>query len=89
MIINRSSRFKRVFKKQPIHIQDDFIDKISIFAQNPYHPKLHTHKLKGRLAEYHAFYLRDGFRVFFEFTGKNEVNLLSIGPHGYYKRWGR
>jgi len=33
----------------------------------PFHPSLHTHKLKGNLADYYSFYLRGGFRVLFDF----------------------
>ncbi len=87
MVINRSSRFKRSFQKLPAHIQESFIDRIRLFAENPFHPQLGTHKLKGKLQECWAFELRDGFRVYFEFATGNEVDLLYAGPHDRYGRW--
>lgn len=89
MQINRTSRFKRAFKRLPLQIQKDFIKKIRIFSDNPYYPSLRTHKLRGRLEECYAFDLQDGFRVLFEFSNNNSINLISIGPHDKYKSWGR
>jgi len=89
MIINRTARFKRAFKKLPLHIQKDFFKNIKIFMQDYKNPRLRTHKLRGQMEECYAFCLRDGFRVLFEFNGNNEINLIAIGPHDYYKRWSR
>ncbi len=87
MRVNFSPRFKRAYKKVPPHIQSDFGEKMVLFTQNPYHPSLKTHKLTGKLQECLGFYLRDGYRVLFEFTGPNTVDLLIIGPHDIYKRF--
>lgn len=89
MIINRSSRFKRAFQKLPPHIQDDFIEKIRRFASDPFDPRLHTHKLKGKLHECYSLYLKDGYRVLFEFAGNDEVNFIAVGPHDQYTHWER
>ena len=89
MRINSSSRFKRSYKKQPSHIQDDFDEKIRIFISNPFHPSLHTHKVSGNLADYYAFYLRDGYRVLFDFGEDGVVLLINIGSHNDYKKWSR
>ncbi len=85
--INRSLRFKRSFKKLPPQIQDDFDQKIKIFFSNPFHSSLHTHKLSGNLADYYGFYLRDGFRVLFDFEKPDLVFLVNIGSHDDYKKW--
>ncbi|MDA2936219.1 type II toxin-antitoxin system mRNA interferase toxin, RelE/StbE family [Patescibacteria group bacterium AH-259-L05] len=89
MKINLSPRFKRSYQRLSPHLREDFDEKIIIFAKNPYHPTLKTHKLKGRLQECLAFYLKDGYRVLFEFSGTNTVDLLEVGPHGIYKRFRR
>lgn len=85
--VNLSSRFKRAYKKLPAQIQDDFDEKITLFIKNPVHPVLRTHKLKGRLQSCLAFRLRDGYRVLFEFSGKDIIDLLDVGPHDSYDRW--
>ncbi len=87
--INLSSRFKRDYKKIPLHIQDNFDEKIKLFIKNPNHPSLKTHKLKGRLQACLAFCLRDGYRVLFEYSGINCLDLLAIGHHDYYNKWNK
>jgi len=89
MEVNLSLRFKRSYKKIPRHIQSDFEKKIGTFMSNPNHPSLKTHKLKGKLQECLAFRLKDGFRVLFEFSGTDTVDLLDIGSHDVYKRFQR
>ena len=54
--------------------------------QNPKHPSLKTHKLKGKFQECLAFRLRGGYRVLFEFAAPDIVNLLDTGPHDIYKK---
>ena len=88
MKINRSSRFKRSFKKLPSDIQKDFDGKIKIFFNDPFSPSLRTHKLKGNLADYYAFNLKQGYRVLFDFIGENTVVLVNIGSHDDYRKWG-
>ena len=63
--------------------------RIKIFFKNPFHPKLHTHKLSGNLADYYAFYLKDGYRVLFDFEKNDVVLLVNIGSHDDYKIWSR
>ena len=89
LTIHTSSRFKRSYKKLPIQIKEDFTKKIEIFKQHPLHRSLNTHKLSGKLEDYHAFYLRDGFRVFFDFIESNIILLINIGNHDEYKKWSK
>jgi len=89
MRINRSSRFKRSFKKLPLKIKKDFDQRIKVFFNNPFASSLHTHKLKGNLADYYAFYLKDGYRVLFDFIGENTIVLVNIGSHDDYSKWDR
>lgn len=88
LTIHPSTRFKRSFKRMPEHIRQDFAKKIDIFKDQPFHPSLHSHKLSGNLDDYHSFYLRDDFRVLFEFMGP-DVLLVNIGNHDDYKKWSR
>lgn len=89
MKINLSPRFKRSYKKLPAKIQDDFNEKIILFAKDPRDAKLGSHKLKGKLQSCLSFCLKDGYRVLFEFRAKDEVDLLDVGPHDKYKQWGK
>lgn len=84
-----SSRFERSFKKLPTEIKQSFARRIDMFREYPYHPSLGTHKLHGNLEPYHAFYLKGGFRVLFEFQDSNIILLVNIGNHNDYERWAR
>lgn len=87
MIINISPRFKRSYKSIPKDIQTDFDLRLKVFIKNPFQKNLRTHKLKGTLKNYWSFSLKNGFRVLFEFSGKESINLLTIGPHDKYSQW--
>ena len=89
MRLNRSSRFKRSFKKLPANIKEDIASKLRIFSRDPFERSLHTHKLSGKLADYYAFCLRDGYRVLFDFEKDGVVLLINIGSHDDYKKWER
>jgi len=87
MFINISPRFRRAYQRLPQDIQEDFKNKIKIFIKDPRHPRLKTHKLKGRLQECLAFRLTKGNRVLFEFISADTVNLLDVGRHDIYRKY--
>ena len=89
LAVHVSSRFRRSYRKQPRHIQEDFDQKIILMQSEPFHPALGTHKLSGDLADYYSFYLRDGFRVLFDFVEPNVILLVNVGSHDDYRKWGR
>lgn len=87
MVVNLSPRFRRAYKKLPDHIRNDFKKRIEIFITNPHHSSLGTHKLQGKLQACLAFRLRDGYRVLFEFSASDTVDLLDVGSHDMYQKW--
>lgn len=89
LTIHPSTRFRRSFKRMPPLIKKDFAKKIEIFKKHPFHPSLHSHKLSGNLADYYGFYLREGFRVLFDFLHDDAVLFINIGNHDDYKKWSR
>ena len=50
------------------------------FAADPKDPLLHTHKLKGELADYWAFSVDDNLRVLFRWDG-DVAFLVNLGSH--------
>ncbi len=50
------------------------------FAADPHDPFLHTHKLKGELADYWAFSVDDDLRVLFRWDG-DVCFLVALGTH--------
>ena len=47
---------------------------------DPLDPLLRTHKLKGELADYWAFFVDDGLRVVVRWVGE-EAFLVNLGSH--------
>jgi len=50
------------------------------FAADPQDPLLHTHKLKGELADYWAFSVDQDLRVLFRWDG-DVAFLVNLGSH--------
>ncbi len=75
-----SRTYKKFIKTQPGKKQL-FQDKLSLFINDPYHPQLRTHKLKGILKDLMAFSIDYDLRVIFYFTSATEVILEDIGNH--------
>ena len=80
MRVTASSRFLRKAKK--LHEPRASLLRAALrrFAGDPHDPLLHTHKLKGDLADYWAFSVDDDLRVLFRWSG-DDVFLVSIGTH--------
>lgn len=76
--------FKKVYKKKIKNnndLKDRFWTAVELFSKDPFHPRLRTHKLTGKLEGLWAFSVTYDCRVIFEFLSKNEVLLIDVGGH--------
>ena len=76
--------FKRVYRKKvknDAELKGRFWDAAEMFAKDPFHPRLRTHKLTGRLEGLWAFSVSFDCRVIFKFLSKTEILLIDIGGH--------
>lgn len=80
-----ASYFERKFERLPKNLQKIAARKILLFENNPFHPGLNTHKLKGSLSGFWSFYINKDFRALFRFLKNNEVIYYDIGTHDIYK----
>lgn len=85
LTINYSSFFHRQYSQLTEKQKADFKKTIQLFVENPFHPKLRTHKLKGKWKGYWSFSINYSDRVLFIFSVKNTVDLINIGDHSIYK----
>ena len=85
MIIHKTPSFDRKFKKLSTIQKEDFYKMISLFMEDPFCPKLHTHKLKGKWSSFHSFRISYSDRCIFHFIHLDEVLLYSIGSHKIYE----
>lgn len=79
-----SSSFKRAFQKRiknNIEIEDRFWTRLDWFTQDPFDPRLRTHKLSGELADLWSFSVTYDVRVIFYFPGEEKAVFIDIGTH--------
>lgn len=76
-----SSQFKKRFEKIPAKVQNQFEKRIELFLENPNHPSLKVHPLKGNLLGFRAFSISGDYRVIFKILDKNTIKLNDIGTH--------
>ena len=74
-------KLKKFFKKHP-NMLDRYSKCVFILEQDPYHPSLRIHKLRGRLAEFYSISINMEYRVIIDFIIKDdEIILVDIGTH--------
>lgn len=76
--------FLRQYKRFPNPLKEDIREKIELFKNDPFHPFLKTHKLKGNLKSTWSFSVNYSYRIVFEYASKDEVVLLAVGNHSVY-----
>ncbi len=81
LIIEYSPKFSRLYKKLPLLAKRRSLEREQLFRQNPFDPRLETHKLSGRLENYWAFSIDQKYRIIFSFAAKNRVRSHAIGDH--------
>lgn len=77
--------FECNFNNLPEMIQKVAVKKILLFENNPLHPSLNCHKLKGALSNFWAFSVTKSYRVLFRFLKNNEVIYYDIDTHDIYR----
>ena len=85
MQIVYTKKFVSEFKKLPKKIRGSAVEKEKLFKKNPFHTKLKTHKLTGKLKGNLAFSINYSYRIIFVLENKNEAWFLAVGTHGIYK----
>ena len=77
--------FRRIIKKQP-SLRKDIESTLRLLVENPFDPRLATHKLKGKLAGSWACSVTYDMRIIFDFVkseteSEDDIFLLEIGTH--------
>jgi len=74
-------RLKKFLKKHS-NLIDRYEKAMVILEQNPHHPSLRLHKLKGRLQEYYYISITMEYRVVIDFIIKDDLIIpIDIGSH--------
>lgn len=77
------SSFKKAFHRRVCGTPEEtlFTERMKLFLDDPFDPRLTTHKLSGRLKGLWAFSIGYDCRVIFQFLSRYEVLLVNIGSH--------
>lgn len=85
MIVRFKPSFVREFKKLPIELRSEALEKIELFKDTKNHEKLRVHKLSGKLKNYYSFSITYSHRIVFEYETKEIVVFLAVGTHAVYR----
>jgi addiction module RelE/StbE family toxin len=78
---NFLKKAKKLIKKNP-PIKNKVYKTFELLENNPFHPSLRLHKLKGNLKDYYSISIDMSYRIIIDFVIKdNEIILLDIGTH--------
>jgi len=78
MKIVYSSDFVRLTKVAPKPIQRKLANLLGILQNDPFHPKLHTKPLVGKLKGFYSFRVTRDWRVIFVFLNPETISLIDI-----------
>ena len=82
--IEYSKKFLRSLRNLTEKIIDQAEEKEKIFRDNPFDPRIKTHKLKGPLSGFWVFSINHKYRIIFDFADINTVHFYSVGDHDIY-----
>ncbi len=74
---------RKIVKKHP-KVADDVRNTLELLAQDAFHPRLRTHKLKGKLEGSWACSVGYDLRIIFRFVqyeGSEAILLETVGTH--------
>ncbi|KKQ24992.1 MAG: hypothetical protein US40_C0004G0030 [Candidatus Roizmanbacteria bacterium GW2011_GWC2_37_13] len=71
--------FKKLTKNNP-SLKEKIKEKITLFQENPHHPSLKLHKLKGKMVEDWSFSVEGNLRIVLTYVDDG-VLLVDIGSH--------
>lgn len=87
--LNWSSSYNRSFRKaikKDTGLKDRILTAMKLLEEDPFHPKLKSHKLKGILEDNWAYSVDYDLRIIFTFVknpqfDETEILLMDIGTH--------
>lgn len=84
MKVTYSVSFKREYKawqKRNQNKTELLLKAINLFIENPFHPTLRTHKLRGKLQDCFAFSIAYDLRIVFYFEDAEHAVFIALGSH--------
>jgi len=87
MIIYYHPHFRRNYRGLDKQVKAQAEESVTLFRRGPFHVRLDTHRLHGKLKKQWSFSVNSRDRILFEFLNKaqTEVVFLDIGDHRIYR----
>lgn len=80
MTIAYSKNFLKQAKKLNPELRKKLLERVEIFSENPLHPSLRNHPLKGKYKEYRSIDITGDIRALY-LQKPNEAIFETIGTH--------
>ena len=81
MIILLHKNFKKKYQKLSKNKQEKFKEKRNLFLNNPFHPQLSNHSLRGEHSHLRSFNVSGDLRVLYEQARQDAVLFIDIDTH--------
>lgn len=81
MIIGFHKTFDRQFKQLPTTQKVGVKNSLLLFQENPSHPLLRNHPLKGEWMHYHSISAGGDLRLHYRIISDDEVLFVAVGTH--------
>lgn len=78
--------FEKEFKKLPLEIKKKAVKAENLFRENPFHPSLRLHQLKGKLKPAWSISIDQKYRIIFLAMEDGKFLFVSVGTHAIYVR---
>jgi addiction module RelE/StbE family toxin len=83
--VKYSPTFFKALKKFPKSQLKFLALKEKIFLEDPFDPRLKTHKLRGELKNHYSFSVSYHWRIVFHFQDENTIIFDTVGTHAVYR----
>lgn len=80
MKVRYSARFKKQYKRLPPKLREQFKKRLKVFRQDPAHPLLRNHPLKGQYFGYWSINISGDVRAIYR-QREDEIIFVLIGTH--------
>ena len=77
-------KFAREYRKLAAVVKEAAEKKEQVFRQDPFDPRLKTHKLHGAFRGFWAFSIDYRHRIIFDFVNDSTVRFYAVGGHDVY-----
>ena len=81
MIIQFHKQAEKELKKMNVKNKKFVLDALKLFLENPYHPKLNNHELKGKEKIYRSINATGDLRIIYSIYKGGVVIVKKIGTH--------